>query len=132
MNVPSTNYKAWLAKAENDLINIKNNLEGEIIPWDTVCFHAQQAAEKVLKAFLVYHKEVPERTHDLLRLLKECQRLDGSLTELSLQCELLTPQGVGTRYPDDYTTVDVPDESEGRTMIEAAYRIRNRILELLP
>ena len=55
MSAPETNYKAWLVKAENDLLNIENNLAAAQVPWDTVSFHAQQAAEKLLKAFLVYH-----------------------------------------------------------------------------
>jgi HEPN domain-containing protein len=44
---------SWTAKAENDLLCIANNLNDPQIPWDAVCFHAQQAAEKMLKAFLV-------------------------------------------------------------------------------
>lgn len=55
MNVASSNYKTWLAKAEHDLLNIENNLKAQQIPWDTICFHAQQAAEKYLKALLVFH-----------------------------------------------------------------------------
>lgn len=42
--------RPWLRKADNDLRNIANNLRpggtDEDVPWDTVCFHAQQAAEK--------------------------------------------------------------------------------------
>ncbi len=38
----------WLAKAANDLLNADNNLRSEMIPFDTVCFHCQQAAEKCL------------------------------------------------------------------------------------
>jgi HEPN domain-containing protein len=59
------------------------------VPWDTVCFHAQQAAEKLLKALLVAHEDVVSRTHDLSalfgrglaagyeveRLREDCQRL---------------------------------------------------------
>lgn len=56
MSAPRTNYQAWLRKADNDLLNAENNLAATRAPWDTVCFHAQQAAEKVLKAFLVFHK----------------------------------------------------------------------------
>jgi HEPN domain-containing protein len=55
MNVPQSNYSVWLAKAENDLLNIENNLSARRLPWDTICFHAQQAAEKLLKGFLVFH-----------------------------------------------------------------------------
>ena len=44
--------RQWLAKAQNDLLNADNNLNAEQVPLDTVCFHCQQAAEKMLKAFL--------------------------------------------------------------------------------
>ena len=46
--------QAWPAKAENDLLNVENNLAAAHVPWDTISFHAQQAAEKLLKAFVVY------------------------------------------------------------------------------
>lgn len=36
--------RTWAAKAENDLLNIHNNLNAEQVPWDTICFPAQQAA----------------------------------------------------------------------------------------
>jgi HEPN domain-containing protein len=51
MNGPNSNCAAWLVKAENDVLNIENNLPARIIPWDTICFHAQQAAGKLLKGF---------------------------------------------------------------------------------
>ena len=50
-NVPDAT--AWVAKAERDLLNIANNVAADETPWDTVCFHAQQAAEKLLKGFLM-------------------------------------------------------------------------------
>ncbi|MBM4080999.1 MAG: HEPN domain-containing protein, partial [Planctomycetes bacterium] len=53
MSDPEANWADWVGKADNDLLNVRNNLAAERVPWDTVCFHAQQAAEKMLKAFLV-------------------------------------------------------------------------------
>ena len=41
---------AWIRKAENDFKNIRATLVRADPAWDTVCFHAQQAAEKYLKA----------------------------------------------------------------------------------
>jgi hypothetical protein len=35
--------RTWVAKAESDLLNISNNLSAERVPWDTICFHAQQS-----------------------------------------------------------------------------------------
>lgn len=42
MNERDAAVLRWLAKAENDLLNIRNNLHASRVPWDTVCFHAQQ------------------------------------------------------------------------------------------
>ena len=43
------NAPAWVALAESDWLCIRNNLEASETPWNTVAFHAQQAAEKYLK-----------------------------------------------------------------------------------
>lgn len=56
---------AWLEKVDADLLAIENNLVAPRIPWSVVAFHAQQAAEKVLKAFLVSTGDTVPRTHDL-------------------------------------------------------------------
>ena len=64
------------------------------MPWGAVCFHAhlkgisslvlraQQVAEKMLKALLVYHGVTPEKTHDSVRLLTECVSLEEELADL--------------------------------------------------
>jgi len=129
MNAPETNYKAWLAKAENDLLNIENNLVATQIPWDTVSFHAQQAAEKFLKAFLVYHAKPLARTHDLVALLAGCAEINPSLAGLEQDCQELTYYAVTSRYPTDLYE---PKEKEAREMIEAARRLRAAILACLP
>ena len=129
MSAPETAYQAWLTKAERDLLNVENNLVAQQTPWDTVCFHAQQAAEKVLKAFLVYHGERPPRTHDLVALLTRCVDAGGNLDDLEGECRDLTFFAVSARYPDDLYE---PDEADGRAMTAAAYRVRDRVLDLLP
>mgnify|MGYP000307964815 CR=1 FL=1 len=44
----------------------------------TICFHAQQAVEKYLKAFLILHDIDFPRTHDVDYLLLECRKIDRS------------------------------------------------------
>ena len=49
----------WIIKAEHDLKTVEHELtlpENEVVR-DVVCFHCQQAVEKYLKAFLIYHKQ---------------------------------------------------------------------------
>ena len=70
MSRPESNVRAWPRKAEHDVLNIENNLAATEIPWDTVCFHAQQAAEKLLKGFLVSHGRDVTRTQHRFRRRK--------------------------------------------------------------
>ena len=49
--MPESPYAAWLAKAANDYLAIQNNINAADVPWDVVCFHAQQCAEKILAGF---------------------------------------------------------------------------------
>lgn len=129
MPVPESNYTSWLGKAENDLLNIQNNLSASRIPWDTVCFHAQQAAEKLLKAFLSHHGFGLKRTHDLVALLTVAVEIDLSLSDLEQDCRKLTYYAVSARYPDDLYE---PDETDGREMIAISLKIRETILARLP
>jgi HEPN domain-containing protein len=129
MNPPEPPFRAWVVKAESDLLNITNNLAAANVPWDTVCFHAQQAAEKLLKAFLAWKERDLLRTHDLVALLAQCVTLDPSLAELENDCRKLTYYAVGSRYPD---MLYEPDEEDGREMVSAMHRVRSAILARLP
>jgi HEPN domain-containing protein len=128
MSGPHSNSAAWLAKAENDLLNIENNITSDHVPWDTICFHAQQAAEKLLKGFLVFHGCELIRTHDLVALLSACVQVVPDLEILERDCQRLTYFAVASRYPDDLYE---PDERDGREMIEAVRRVRNEVLSYL-
>jgi HEPN domain-containing protein len=58
--------RAWCEKGRRDFITAQNALHDtrEMFP-DIVCFHARQAAEKYLKAYLVFLKEEFPKTHAL-------------------------------------------------------------------
>ncbi len=61
----------WVEKAKHDLINAHHTLTlAEECPFDTVCFHAHQCAEKSLKGLLVAKATDFPRTHDLVVLLR--------------------------------------------------------------
>jgi HEPN domain-containing protein len=129
MSSAESNFSAWLRKADHDLLNIENNLTAKDIPWDTVCFHAQQVAEKVFKAFLAYHGRDLLKTHNRVALLAQCGNIDRTLSDLEADCRKLTSYGVAARYPDDLFE---PGETDGRELVAAARRLRARILSLLP
>jgi HEPN domain-containing protein len=114
--------KQWVAKADNDLLNADNNLSAERIPLDTVCFHCQQAAEKLLKAFLAANGQAPPHTHDLLYLLELVLAIDETAEQLHDDLLILTPYAIEVRYPDDSST---PSTSDAREARDCASRVRN-------
>jgi HEPN domain-containing protein len=120
--------RTWISKAENDLLNIRNNLAAGQVPWDTVCFHAQQVAEKMLKAFLAWRGQSVSRTHDLVALLAEAVAAGGPLETLESDCRLLTPYAVMLRYPGAW---DEPTERDGREAVMAAEGVHQRVREVL-
>lgn len=61
--------KEWVAKAEGDFRTAGRELQvQDAANYDAVCFHSQQAIEKLLKALLISKGTVPPRTHDLVAL----------------------------------------------------------------
>jgi len=61
----------WVKKAEGDYQMAGREFRARKNPYyDGVCFHAQQCAEKYLKAFLQEHDQDIPKIHKLLDLLK--------------------------------------------------------------
>lgn len=98
MKKDSLSAKDWLAKANEDM-EIAEDLYNRNKFFGDVCFHAQQSAEKSLKAFLVYHRIVPEKTHNLSMLGEECFKIDNPLKEITVHLDNLNELYIPTRYP---------------------------------
>jgi len=98
----------WIQKADNDIASaqiLTKNMHP--IPTEIVCFHCQQAAEKYLKAFLVYNDQEPPKIHDLIELVRLCNNFDKDFQILIPKCEYLLPFATQTRYP---SKIDLEDE----------------------
>jgi HEPN domain-containing protein len=68
---------------------------------EDVAFHAQQLAEKSLKAFLVWYDQPFRKTHDLTEIGQECVELDQTLAQISKRAEALSDYAWKYRYPGD-------------------------------
>ena len=122
--------KAWIKKAENDLITAENSIEIKPDPpLDIVCFHAQQCAEKYLKAYLVYHNIEFEKTHDLRQLVFSCSRVEKEFLEILEISKRLTDYAVDVRYP---LLIEEPTIEEAREAIMMAKKIKKFVLRKLP
>jgi len=119
--------KGWLRKAESDLLNARICLEaGQSL--DTACFHAQQAAEKHIKAYLTEHDIDFPFIHNLEKLVELCTQQDTSFTGIKNMCLDLTPYAVELRYDDDFW----PSIETTREAFNVAQTIKAFILERLP
>lgn len=116
----------WLMKAENDLLSADNNLSSENTPFDVVCFHCQQAAEKYLKAFLIANDKQYPFSHDLLLLLEKIIDFDSSFEELRNYLIILMPYAVEVRYPDMFYEPTRDDAIEAR---ESAEFVKNWLIK---
>jgi HEPN domain-containing protein len=121
--------REWLAKAENDLTAARQIQKlGKAAPTDIVCFHAQQCAEKYLKALLV-HQGIPfSKTHDIEVLIKLIPAGNRPTMTAKEQKEF-TNYAVATRYPQAGLTIS---PREARAAVAVARRIRGEVRRSLP
>ena len=119
----------WVEKAEHDLTTAEymlTLLEG--CPFDTVCFHAQQCAEKYLKGYLVFRSVDFPKTHDLVILLN----LTGGPAVLKidlLDVEPLNRYPVESRYPGEWESFT---REEAEEAVKLARKIREAVRKHLP
>lgn len=111
----------WLRFALDDLKMAQAALRPDLMIVSASFYHAQQCAEKALKAYLHYHKQPIARTHDLVRLLKLCMHFDADAEVLLSQAITLNPYATATRYPDDYYIF--PDVDVAHSVVRDAQTI---------
>ncbi len=94
--------REWVEKAEGDLITAAREYRARKSPnYDAACFHAQQCAEKYLKARL-QEADIPfGRTHNLTTLLDLLLPIELLWEALRPHLRTLTVFAVDVRYPGE-------------------------------
>ena len=118
--------RGWVKKARSDMAALDALIAAG--SFDTACFHAQQAAEKFLKAFLTHFTVMFPATHNLARLVELSARIDPSLRELTATVEPLTPYAVETRYDDQFW----PNRDVAENARRLARTVEQSVLGRLP
>ncbi|MEW6601545.1 MAG: HEPN domain-containing protein [Nitrospirota bacterium] len=92
--------KQWLEHAEEDLRLAKHAFKlSSSRPYKLIAFHAQQCAEKYLKAFLALKKVDFPYTHNISLLLEISSKHAEWVSEKLSEAEMLTDYAVTARYP---------------------------------
>jgi HEPN domain-containing protein len=119
---------SWLQKAREDLQITRQLLKGSKALSGGAIFHCQQAAEKALKAFLVWHDVPFRKTHDLQEVGNACVKKDTTLNEVISHAIPLTDYAWKFRYPGEPDRPSRREVEEALTIAAAVYRtIRSRL-----
>jgi HEPN domain-containing protein len=120
---------SWFEKAHKDLRCAQIDLAAEPPAPEDALYHCQQAAEKALKGFLVWHDQPFPRTHDLGKLGKQAVELDPTLEPLIDEVVELTKYAWMFRYPGD---VDEPSVTDAAAVSHKAQAFVEALLARLP
>lgn len=102
----------WIDKAEADWETTQREVAVTVNPnFDAVCFHAQQCAEKYLKARLILSDTSFRKSHDLLYLLELVVLVEPGWQFLHDSLFELTTFAVTIRYPGLDATAEQAERS---------------------
>lgn len=121
--------RAWFKKAAEDLRAADVERAADPPVSGDIVFHAQQASEKALKGFLVWHGETFRKTHSLEELGEQCLKIDASLRSLVDEAVPLTEYAWKFRYPGE---LDAPSVQECDEALRKARSLFEGVLERLP
>ncbi len=95
---------------------------------EQACFHAQQAAEKAIKAVLRSRQIEFPLTHDIEELLELAEKGGLPLMQAVREAGSLTPYAVETRYPGYWMEITASDVDEALQAAEHVLEWADRIL----
>lgn len=94
---PPTDPREWLNRAKSNLALAKSKTAGALL--EDLCFEAQQAAEKAVKAVFVSQAVGFPFIHNLKKLLEGLERSGVKIPKYLWKAEDLSPFAALTRYP---------------------------------
>lgn len=118
-----------MAKARDDEIVIEEIISNEKVRDEIIGFHAQQAAEKLLKALLMA-KNIPyRRTHDLRELIDLIKDSGIEFPEPLMEIRTLSPFAVEFRY--DYIPLEEEAPFNRLKALEMVQKLRKWVANKL-
>jgi HEPN domain-containing protein len=92
----------WFQFADTDIAAAEYLTKMYPQPFEIICYHCQQSAEKYLKGYLIYNGiEEPPKIHDLIKLCNLCSEFNAEFDSILKLCDYLTDFGIQPRYPDE-------------------------------
>jgi len=122
---PKEEGRRWLEQAEH-VLGVAKTLIAEACFAET-CFHAEQAGQLALKAFLFVQGERLVRLHAVRELVEACAVRDATFRKLTDAAKVLDQYYIPTRYPDALAFPGLPyktyTEQQAKEAVELAAAI---------
>jgi HEPN domain-containing protein len=118
----------WLASAREDLDVAEELMGRQRLSYNPVGFHAQQAAEKFLKALLTRHRIPFPKTHNIEALVLLAENAEKGIHYALREAHSLTPYGVDIRYPGENPPLD---RDGGVRAVRLAASVRDTVIGIL-
>ena len=122
----------WWRQSQSDYLFLQRVVD--IGKFDTVCFLAQQTAEKALKAYLFYKGEELVFTHSIFRLCSMASSYNPAFKELRETVKQLDYYYVEARYPnaiEDTIPAEFYNQSDAKQAIDLTGQVILLIRPLL-
>ena len=117
----------WFRRAKSNLIRAEQP-RPEGVCWEDLCFDAQQAVEKALKALLVHHNIPFRHVHDIAELLTLLEQDGLSLPEDVRLAAGLSDYAVAARYPGPMESVTEEEYQEAVALSATVLRWVGQLL----
>ena len=118
----------WLARAEGDLALARVPLPKGAF-YEDLCFHAQQAAEKAIKAVYQFYGKTFRYTHDLDELINGLQAEGVNIPPEVVESTILTLFTWEARYPGLSEPITVKEYHEAILQAERVVKWAKEIIK---
>ena len=110
----------WMARAKSNLTRARQAKPQDVF-WEDLCFDAQQAAEKALKALLLTRGVTFRKTHDLGELMTNLEQSDLPVPSSIRPATALTDFAALARYPGAFEPATEEEYREALQLAELVY-----------
>jgi HEPN domain-containing protein len=111
--------RAWLRRARSNLARARAGRPDSAVLLDDLCFDAQQAAEKALKALIIHRGLLFPKVHDLAVLLTMIEQCGVTVPAEVRECDRLSGYAVEGRYPGLLEDVSEEEYREALRLAES-------------
>ena len=131
MKADNIDVKKWIKFAQMDYDTALNMVQlHRPIPIEYVCYHCQQSAEKILKAYAMAKKGTLIKTHDLMVLLNQCSEYHREFELYARSCVALTTYASISRYPCNIELTELQMQKALHDAYDVLHYAKQRLSEM--